>query len=39
MKEEPSTYGNYNGSHLWFQQRMIRKVGVISDTHIPHFKK
>jgi len=39
MKEESSTYGNYNGSHLWFQQRMIRKVGVISDTHIPHFKK
>src|SRR5436309_11906726 len=39
MKEEPSTYGNYNGSHLWFQYRMIRKVGVISDTHIPHFKK
>src|SRR5947207_8539277 len=39
MKEEPSTYGNYNGSHLWFQLRMIRKVGVISDTHIPHFKK
>src|SRR6266568_7822789 len=39
MKEEPSTYGNYNGSHLWFQQRMIRKIGIISDTHIPHFKK
>src|SRR5947209_19986862 len=39
MKEEPSTYGNYNGSHLWFQLRMIRKVGVISDTHIPYFKK
>src|SRR5436305_14740183 len=39
MKEKRSIYGNYSGSHLWFQLRMIRKVGVISDTHIPHFKK
>src|SRR5436309_15080134 len=38
MKEKRSIYGNYSGSHLWFQLRMIRKVGVISDIHIPQFK-
>src|SRR5713101_6505931 len=39
LRGSVSTYGNYSGSHLWFQHKMIRKVGVISDTHIPHFKK
>src|SRR5438270_8040734 len=43
MKEECSIYGNYSRSRLLFQhlegkEHMIRKIGVISDTHIPEFK-